>query len=99
MKTESVENIALKDGEVTMTNEKLGRAIELRNGIEYRKTEAHRIRSILDIPETYCYCAEITVKDITAEIDVTKDLLHVLRSELENLETEIADMEGEFSVL
>jgi archaellum component FlaC len=39
------------------------------------------------------------VKDITVEIDVTKDLLHVLRSELENLETEIADMEGEFSVL
>ena len=82
-----------------MTNEKLGRAIELRNGIEYRKTQAQRIRSILDIPETYCYGANIAVKGIIAEIDVTKDLLHVLRSELENLETEIADMEGEFSAL
>lgn len=82
-----------------MTNEKLGRAIELRNKIERCKTQAHRIRSILDIPETYCYGANIAVKGIIAEIDVTKDLLHVLRSELENLETEIADMEGEFSVL
>ena len=82
-----------------MTQEHLGKAIELRNGIEFRKTQAHRIRSILDIPEIYCYGAEITVECITAEIDVTKDLLHVLRSELENLETEIADMEEEFESL